>query len=200
MTYAQALSTAKETILKNAEQIRVDQESIQRQAEQIRQQSAEISQREVEAEGLREELAGETRRANQLSNDLSAERTGREQAEATCGRQHVQIEQMQQKAIELQDVIDEQESVVDAMRKQVSELMAELESVRSKLPTEADIAALAEMNELLGVNVTMEEKVEDSKSVQATAMQDAPAAEPANEPVIESRKERKSVFCFRQAA
>lgn len=131
MTYAQALTDARALIVQQSARIRSD-------AQKIRSQQEEIAE-------LRTVLAAttdEVQRLRPLEPQLAQAAAGREQAEQLVGRQRVEIESLETASRELQKMLGEQAA-------RIHEMTVELEQLRSRLPTNEDVAALESMAALL---------------------------------------------------
>jgi len=131
MTYAQALTDAKSLIVQQSARIKSDAQKIKAQAEEIAQWKA-----------MADDMTAELERLRTLEPKLEAALAGREQAEATVGRQRMEIESIESASRELQRILGEQAS-------RINELSAELEQTRVALPTDEDAAALEDMKSLL---------------------------------------------------
>ena len=131
MTYAQALTDAKSLIVQQSTRIKSDAQKIKAQADEIAQWKA-----------LADDMTAELERLRTLEPKLEAAMAGREQAEATVGRQRMEIESIEGASRELQRILGEQAS-------RINELSAELEQTRVALPTDEDAAALEDMKSLL---------------------------------------------------
>lgn len=142
MSYAQALTEAKQVIIQQQYRIKADAEKIKVQQQTILDQSNALSEgerhlREQSAELQRvvEELATTHGKLNQVT-------TAREQAEAVVNRQGERITSLQASIAELE------QRLADHVR-QAGELTAERDALRAQLPTSEDVEALTAMSELL---------------------------------------------------
>jgi chromosome segregation ATPase len=203
MTYAEALGEAKAMILKHKDTIRHHEGMIREQKHAIAERDAELTQRQAREAELQTELGAESARRTRLEGDLEAEKANREHA----GRQRVQIDQMEQKAAELNATIERQESLIDRLRGDIDALQAELEATRAQLPTDADKAALRDIADLL--KPASAAKADEAPAAAKIARPEAPEPAPfvlddsateADKAARNGKKDRKSVFCFRQAA
>jgi predicted RNase H-like nuclease (RuvC/YqgF family) len=131
LTYAQALNDAKALIVQQSARIKSD-------AQKIRQQAEEIAQ----WRSMADEMGAELERLRALEPQLAEAQAGREHAEATVGRQRMEIEQLESASRELQRILGEQAA-------RINELGAELDQARGALPSEEDEAALEAMASLL---------------------------------------------------
>ena len=131
MTYAQALTDAKSLIVQQSARIKADAHKIKAQGEEIAQWKA-----------MADEMGAELERLRALEPKLADAQAGREQAEATVGRQRMEIESIESASRELQRILGEQAA-------RINELSAELENTRVALPTDEDEAALEAMTSLL---------------------------------------------------
>ena len=80
LTYAQALTDAKSLIVQQSARIKADQQKIKAQAEEIAQWKA-----------MADDMSAELERLRALEPQLAASQAAREQAEATVGRQRMEI-------------------------------------------------------------------------------------------------------------
>lgn len=205
MSYAKALNEAKALILTQKKQIATD-------AETIKVQSQEISQRKAHAADLQKQLKAEMEKFKALEADLSAQVSAREQAEATVGRQRVQLDQMEARvkeleteALELKQVIEKQDNVLneisanlDATQAELEATRKELEATRAQLPTAEDMAAMADLTQLLSggsVNVQVQAEEQEAEPTPIVAIYNDESAEENR-----GKKKNRSVFCFRAAA
>ena len=131
MSYAQALTDAKSLIVQQSARIKSD-------AQKIKSQSEEIAQ----WKSMADEMGAELERLRALEPRLAETQAAREQAEATVGRQRMEIESIESASRELQRILGEQAA-------RINELSAELEQTRGALPTDEDAAALEDMRSLL---------------------------------------------------
>ena len=131
MSYAQALTDAKSLIVQQSARIKSD-------AQKIKSQSEEIAQ----WKSMADEMGAELERLRALEPRLAETQAAREQAEATVGRQRMEIESIESASRELQRILGEQAA-------RINELSAELEQTRVALPTDEDEAALEAMTSLL---------------------------------------------------
>lgn len=202
MSYAQALTEAKNRILEQSQKLQASAVTIKRQQQ-------EISQRKAHAAELKKELAAEVERNKTLEVELTRVTGAKEAAEATVGRQRVQLDQMEASLTEHQQTIQQQTQRIEELTAEVESLRAELERTRAKLPTEEDIAALEEISRILGTQKeeaqpepqqTQQQPVlnvgEDAAEQQdPNADTDVPASAEAPR-----NGNRRSVFCFTRAA
>lgn len=131
MTFAQALTDAKSLIVQQSARIKSDAQKIKAQSEEIAQWKA-----------MADEMGAELERLRALEPRLADAQAAREQAEATVGRQQMEIESIESASRELQRILGEQAA-------RINELSAELEQTRAVLPTDEDEAALEAMTSLL---------------------------------------------------
>ena len=131
MTFAQALTDAKSLIVQQAARIKSDAQKLKAQGDEIAQWRSTVDEMAAELERLR---AIEQRHA-----DAAA---AREQAEATVGRQRMEIESLENASRELQRVLGDQAA-------RINELSAELDGLRVSVPSDEDEAALEAMTSLL---------------------------------------------------
>lgn len=207
-TYAKALTEAKALILEQKTQIAADLETLKKRDQ-------EISQRKAHAADLQKQLKAEAAKVQSLESALGEQTHAREQAEATVGRQRVQLDSMEARisemegeAADLKQVVERQDNVLneisanlEATQAELDRTRGELEDTRAQLPTAEDLAALADLNQILGHNIT-------TVQVQETEQPQEPAPlvaaiyndEAAEDDVRGGKKKNRSVFCFRAAA
>ena len=131
MTYAQALTDAKSLIVQQSARIKSDAQKLKAQADEIAQWRA-----------MADEMGAELERLRALPPQLEAAQAAREQAEATVGRQRIEIESIETASRELQRILGEQAA-------RINDLSAELDQLRGVVPTDEDAAALEAMSSLL---------------------------------------------------
>jgi predicted RNase H-like nuclease (RuvC/YqgF family) len=131
MTYAEALTDARSLIVQQSSRIKSDAQKINAQAEEI-----------AHLRAMADEMAAELERLRPLEPRLAEEQAAREHAEATVGRQQMEIEGMESASRELHRILGDQAA-------RVNDLTAELEQTRVALPTDEDEAALEAMTTLL---------------------------------------------------
>jgi predicted RNase H-like nuclease (RuvC/YqgF family) len=131
MTFAQALTDAKSLIVQQAGRIKSDAQKLKAQADEIAQWRSTVDEMTAELERLRE--------IEQRHAEAAA---AREQAEASVGRQRMEIESLEAASRELQRVLGDQAA-------RINELSAELSGLRGALPSDEDEAALEAMSSLL---------------------------------------------------
>ena len=131
LTYAQALNDAKALIVQQSARIKADAQRIRAQAEEIAQWRA-----------MADDMGAELERLRPMAPQLEAAQAAREQAEATVGRQRMEIESIEIASRELQRILGEQAA-------RITELTHELDNIRGALPTDEDAAALEAMASLL---------------------------------------------------
>jgi predicted nucleic acid-binding Zn-ribbon protein len=170
MTYAQALTDAKSLIVQQSARIKTDAERMKSQVQELtslRAASEEMSQEIDRLRGVEAQLA-----------DVTA---GKEQAEASVGRQRVQIDSLESAAREMQRVLGEQAD-------RIQELTREVEGLRDQLPSDADVSALAAMSSLLQSAKGAARGARPARAAQPELTQDAPAAADEAEPRGESNQ------------
>ena len=131
MTYAQALTDARSLIVQQSARIKADAQKIKAQAEEI-----------AEWRRMADEMGAELERLRAVEPQLASAHAAREQAEATVGRQRMEIEALENASRELQKILGDQAA-------RINDLTAELDQVRVALPSDEDEAALEAMTSLL---------------------------------------------------
>ena len=131
MTFAQALTDAKSLIVQQSARIKADAQKIKAQAEEI-----------AEWRRTADEMGAELERLRAIEPQLESAHAAREQAEATVGRQRMEIEGLENASRELQKILGDQAA-------RINDLTAELEQLRGAIPTDEDEAALEAMTSLL---------------------------------------------------
>ena len=175
MTYAQALTDAKSLIVQQAARIKADGQKIKSQADEIAQWKS-----------MAEEMNAELERLRALEPQLSEAQAGREQAEATVGRQRMEIEALEAASRELQRILGDQAA-------RINELSSELDQTRGALPSDEDEAALEAMSSLLAAARRPRQKPEAQQvvEVQGPRMMVIPA-DPTPFSEIERQAERQA--------
>jgi predicted RNase H-like nuclease (RuvC/YqgF family) len=131
MTYAQALTDARSLIVQQSARIKADAQKIKAQGEEI-----------AEWRRMADEMGAELERLRAVEAQLQSAHAAREQAEATVGRQRMEIEALENAGRELQKILGDQAA-------RVNDLTAELDQIRGALPSDEDEAALEAMTSLL---------------------------------------------------
>ncbi|HZL37948.1 MAG TPA: hypothetical protein VFC78_21710 [Tepidisphaeraceae bacterium] len=142
MSFAQALTEAKQVIVQQASRIKGDAEKLRVQQEMLMNQGNTIAgqeQRIKEQAADIERLAGEI---TDLTGRLAEAVTAREQAETVINRQGERITTLEHQA-------QESERLVAGQIEQIADLRRERESLIERLPTQKDADALAAMSSLL---------------------------------------------------
>ena len=153
MSYAQALTDAKSLIVQQSARIKSD-------AQKIMAQAAEIAQWKAMAD----DMGAELERLRALEPRLAETQAAREQAEATVGRQRMEIEALESASRELQRILGDQAA-------RVNDLTAELEQIRGAQPTEDDEAALEAMTSLLSAARKPKARAEQPADAQGPRME-----------------------------
>ena len=153
LTYAQALTDAKSLIVQQSARIKADAQKIKAQGEEIAQWRS-----------MADELGAELEKLRALEPQLAEAQAGREQAEATVGRQRMEIEALESASRELQRILGDQAA-------RINELSGELEQIRGALPSDEDEAALEAMTSLLAAARKPKAKAEPQAAPAAPAAQ-----------------------------
>ena len=142
MSFAQALTEARQIIVQQSNRIRGDLDRIKAMQETIAAQTGVIADHERAALERSAELGVLTGRVQELTGQLDATRTAKEQAEAVCDRQGQRLTQLQESVATLERQATEQ-------AERIANLQAELDNTRGALPTSEDHEALAALSTLL---------------------------------------------------
>ncbi len=142
MSYAQALSEAKQVILQQSNRIKADAEKIKSQQQTIVDQCSIITDHEMKTKEQAAEVTKLQDQQEQTEAKLAQMTVAREQAEAVVDRQG-------QRLTTLQEQVDTLEKKLSEQADQISKLTAERDEYKAQLPSSADEAALAEMAALL---------------------------------------------------
>lgn len=206
MTYAQALSESKTRILEQKQQIETKNAI-------IKQQKQEISQRKAHAAEMKKDLDKEVEKSKSLEMELTRVTGAKEAAESTVGRQRVQLDQLETRLAEQQEMIKSQTAQIADLTAEVESLQQELQATRAKLPTEEDVAALREVAELLRTESAKPQskpqasaKVEPVLRIEPDAEGDCvegdsdPNAETNGPGMQQPHEKKRTVFCFTRAA
>lgn len=192
MTYAQALSEAKNRILEQKQQLETS-------AATLKQQKQEIAQRKANAAELKKDLNSEVEKNKTLELEMTRVTGAKEAAESTVGRQRVQLDQLENASAQQQEMIESQTQQIAELTARIESLEAELDATRAKLPTDEDIAALRDVSALLGG-----EQPEPSLRIEPEANSVDGDCDPNAEtdaPGMQQPHEKKrTVFCFTRAA
>jgi predicted nucleic acid-binding Zn-ribbon protein len=142
MTYAQALTEAKQTIVQQQLRIKADAEKLRSLQQTIVDQSSvaaenerRICEQSVELERLVEE-------SRTLGTRLQEATTAKEHAEAVVDRQGERLTHLQEVSAGIEKRVAEQ-------AERIAELTTVLDQTRAQLPSREDEDALASMSELL---------------------------------------------------
>lgn len=206
-TYAKALTEAKGLILEQKTQIAADLETLKKRDQ-------EISQRKAHAAELQKQLKAEAAKLQSLESALGEQTHAREQAEATVGRQRVQLDSMEARISEmeaetadLKQVVERQDNVLneistnlEATQAELDRTRGELDETRAQLPTAEDLAALADLNQILGHSIATVQVQEAEQPQEPAPLMAIYNDEAAEDDARGGKKKNRSVFCFRAAA
>ena len=142
MSYAQALSEAKQVIVQQSNRIKADAEKIKQQQQTIVDQCSIITDHEMKTKEQAAEVSKLQDQQEQIEAKLAQTTVAREQAESVCDRQG-------QRLTSLQEQVDTLETKLSDQSDQIAKLTAERDEYKNQLPSSADEAALAEMAALL---------------------------------------------------
>ena len=142
MSYAQALTEAKQMIVQQQLRIKADADRIKSQQQTIVEQSSALVEHErkireqaAELQRLAEDLKGTTQRLAEMT-------TAKEQADAVLDRQGQRLTNLQHTNADMERRIAEQDG-------RIAELASERDALLAQLPTREDEEALAAMSDLL---------------------------------------------------
>lgn len=162
LTFAQALTEAKQVIVQQATRIKADAEKIRVQHDMLVTQGQNISDQEkcikeqaAEIDRLNAEIAS-------LNQRLTETIEAKDQAEAIINRQGEKITTVQSQNADLERTVAEQSE-------QIHSLSRERETLIEKLPTKEDADALAAMSALLMKKATAASSSQSSQSTRTTA-------------------------------
>ena len=142
MSFAQALTEARQIIVQQSNRIKGDLDRIKAMQETIAAQTGAIAEHERAAQEKTAEIGGLNGKVQELTGQLDATRTAKEQAEAVCDRQGQRLTQLQETIATLEKQAAEQAA-------HVAQLQLELDGTKVQLPTSEDHEALAALSSLL---------------------------------------------------
>jgi septal ring factor EnvC (AmiA/AmiB activator) len=157
MSFAQALTEARQIIVQQSNRIKTDLEKLKALQETIATQAGTIadSDRQLKQKTAELEAAGD--QIKTITAHLEESKVAREQAEAVVDRQGQRLTQMQETIAGLEKQLADQSAKFEQTTR-------ELDGLRSQLPTQEDTEALAALTALL------------------SAKKGAPAAKPIESP------------------
>jgi chromosome segregation ATPase len=142
MSFAQALTEARQIIVQQSNRIKTDMEKIKALQDTITSLSGTVSSSERTIREQADELSKRDEQVSALSSQVKDVTVAREQAEAVVDRQGQRLTQAQETITKLERQSAEHEE-------QIQKLSGEIESLRRHLPTQEDSDALASLSELL---------------------------------------------------
>ena len=142
MSFAQALTEARQIIIQQSNRIKTDLEKIKALQETIASLNSTVSSGEQTIRQQTEELAKRDEQVASLCLQVKEITTAREQAEAVVDRQGQRLTHAQETITKLERQSAEHDD-------QIQQLSEEIESLRRHLPTQEDSDALASLSELL---------------------------------------------------
>ena len=142
MSFAQALTEAKQIIVQQSARIKADLEKIKSLQDTVTSLSKSLSENDRTIKDQSSQLSEQSGRIESLTVSLSETTIAREQAEAINDRQGERLRQ-------LQATLTESEEQVVELKDRVATLSQEIESVKGQLPTAEDEEALAALSNLL---------------------------------------------------
>jgi chromosome segregation ATPase len=164
MTYAQALTEAKQLIVQQANRIKADGEKLRVQQQVIAEQGAAMSEKDSRIKDQSTAMDAQAEEIRALAKKLEAAHTSREQAEELLNRHGARIN-------ELQDAVAELERRSEQQAAQIADLLRQREEMQSRLPTQEDMDALAAMTALLAKRAASH--VTETKSMQPMRLAEA---------------------------
>ena len=142
MSFAQALTEARQIIVQQSNRIKGDLDRIKAMQETIAAQTGAIAEHERATQEKTAEIGALNGKVQELTGQLDATRTAKEQAEAVCDRQGQRLTQLQETIATLEKQAAEQAA-------HVAQLQMELDGTKVQLPTSEDHEALAALSSLL---------------------------------------------------
>ncbi len=142
MSFAQALTEARQIIVQQSNRIKGDLDRIKAMQETIAGQTGTIAEHERTLQEKTAEIGGLNGQVQDLTSQLDATRTAKDQAEAVCDRQGQRLTQLQETIAGLEKQAAEQ-------AERIAQLTAELDGTKVQLPTSEDHEALAALASLL---------------------------------------------------
>lgn len=142
MSFAQALTEARQIIVQQSNRIKSDLEKIKSLQDTVASQSATISENERTARERADQIDQQEEQITSLNTRLGEVTTSLEQAEAINDRQGQRLTQMQETVADLERQLTEQTA-------RANQLSQEIEGLRNQLPTSEDEEALAALSHLL---------------------------------------------------
>lgn len=142
MTYAQALTEAKQMLVQQQLRIKGDAEKIRAQQQTIVDQSTQMADMDKRMKEQGAEMQRLIEQTESLGTQLQEATTAREQSEAVIDRQGQRLTQLQEQVAGMEKRISEQSD-------EIIKLIAQLDIARSQLPSKEDQEALLQMSDLL---------------------------------------------------
>ena len=142
MSFAQALTEARQIIVQQSNRIKGDLDRIKAMQETVAAQTGTIAEHERTAAATASAADGLNAQVRDLTAQVDATRTAKEQAEAVCDRQGQRLTQLQESVATLERQLAEQAELVAHLR-------GELDTTKVQLPTSEDHEALAALSTLL---------------------------------------------------
>lgn len=142
MSFAQALTEARQIIVQQSNRIKADLDRIKAMQETITAQTGTIADHERTLAERSTAIDGLNGQVHDLTGQLESTRKEKEQSEAVCDRQGQRLTQLQEAIAGLEKQVAEQ-------AERIGQLTSELDDTRVKLPTNDDHEALAALSTLL---------------------------------------------------
>ena len=172
MSFAQALTEAKQVIVQQSNRIKSDADKIRQQQQTIVEQCSHITEHESKQKEQSAEIARQTESIEALEAQMSNLTVAREQAEAVIDRQGQRLSNLQEQVATLLQQATEQAETI-------GELTAERDNFKAQMPSEADAEALAAMAALLTTKKAAGPARDSTQSNGSLRMSNAPRAEAA---------------------
>ncbi len=171
MSFAQALTEARQLMLQQSARIKSDAEKIKSQQQTIVDQSATISDQDRRLKDQAADLERQAIELRSLSLQLEEVSKAQEQSEGVINRQGERIRT-------LDASVEEMERRLDEARGEINGLVAERDELRGILPTQEDSDALQAMTSLLTRKASAKAAREGSASGTMRIAGETEASEP----------------------
>lgn len=147
MSFAQALTEAKQVIVQQSNRIKTDAEKIKQQQQTIVDQCSLITEHDVKIRNQAGEIARHAEQIEALEAKLAEATIAREQAEAIIDRQGQRLTQQAEQLRDFETLVAEQGEAIE-------KLTNERDAYRDEIPSKEDEEALAAMAALLTTKKT----------------------------------------------
>jgi predicted nucleic acid-binding Zn-ribbon protein len=142
MSFAQALTEARQIIVQQSNRIKADLDRIKALQETIASQTAAVADSDRQLKQKTVELEASTEQVKTITTRLEEMKLAKEQGEAVIDRQGQRLTQMQETIAGLEKQLAEHVQKAETTSR-------ELESIRGQVPTQEDTEALAALASLL---------------------------------------------------